>query len=358
MTHPPQPGQWDPAAPPPSPQQPPPGYYPPPPWGAQQPPPPPSQNNGLKWLLVAVAVLLVIAISVGVTLFFTRDGSDGGGPTKTSSPPTASGGASPARTIPVLSRLSPTNLRARSWRSLQEALAADRVQRLAISGIHRLPRRNGHPSNGRSSKPVGNAMRATADQAVDLAKQTPHRVMRELYEQFIAYGRAYADSLASYVPDDDFLSRANVSLSSAISAICDAIDYGGVIARAADGSGGNPPSQPPQHRRSFGSAAIPDGTGKYVVPTGYPVPRPLRRSCRSGQRLDPKIPASQWTPEQRSIQDRAAARSIAVRHRHRSDSAVAVAMPYSRILPTLAATVLPRLFNCDTDLHRGRQLRQ
>jgi hypothetical protein len=34
--------------------------------------------------------------------------------------------------------------------------------------------------------------------------------MRELYEQFIAYGRAYADSLATYVPGDDFLSRAEM----------------------------------------------------------------------------------------------------------------------------------------------------
>ena len=41
---------------------------------------------------------------------------------------------------------------------------------------------------------VGRAMRAAADQTVPLAKLTPHRVMRELYEQFIAYARAYSDA--------------------------------------------------------------------------------------------------------------------------------------------------------------------
>jgi len=38
---------------------------------------------------------------------------------------------------------------------------------------------------------------------VALAKRTPHRVMRELYEQFIAYSRAYADRIPTYTPPDD-----------------------------------------------------------------------------------------------------------------------------------------------------------
>ncbi len=41
-------------------------------------------------------------------------------------------------------------------------------------------------------------MRNAADQTVALAKLTPHRVMRELYQQFIAYARAYSDAIATY----------------------------------------------------------------------------------------------------------------------------------------------------------------
>ena len=45
---------------------------------------------------------------------------------------------------------------------------------------------------------VGKAMRSAADQTVNLVKSTPHRVMRELYEQFIAYARAFADTVPTY----------------------------------------------------------------------------------------------------------------------------------------------------------------
>ena len=41
-------------------------------------------------------------------------------------------------------------------------------------------------------------MRNAADQTVNLVKMTPHRVMRELYEQFIAYARAFADAVPTY----------------------------------------------------------------------------------------------------------------------------------------------------------------
>jgi hypothetical protein len=41
------------------------------PAGPSQPPP---TVNGLKWLLIAVAVLLVVCISVGATLIVTRGG--------------------------------------------------------------------------------------------------------------------------------------------------------------------------------------------------------------------------------------------------------------------------------------------
>ena len=42
---------------------------------------------------------------------------------------------------------------------------------------------------------VGKAMDNAADQTVSLVKATPHRVMRELYEQFIAYARAFDQAI-------------------------------------------------------------------------------------------------------------------------------------------------------------------
>ncbi len=84
-------GQWQPPQPMPGAQQPPPGQpYGQPPWGPPPmapPPGPPNKGSGLKWLLVAFAVLLVVAISVGATLLFTRGNGDNS-PTTSPSPPT------------------------------------------------------------------------------------------------------------------------------------------------------------------------------------------------------------------------------------------------------------------------------
>ena len=73
---------------------------------------------------------------------------------------------------------------------------------------------------------VAKAMTDSADQTVGLVKLTPHRVMRELYEQFIAYARAFADSIPTYTSKDSHLAGAVDSISSAPGDICGAVTYG------------------------------------------------------------------------------------------------------------------------------------
>ena len=46
-------------------------------------------------------------------------------------------------------------------------------------------------------------MREPPTRPCQLAKLTPHRVMRELYEQFIAYARAYSDAVPTYTKPDN-----------------------------------------------------------------------------------------------------------------------------------------------------------
>jgi len=65
--------------------------------------------------------------------------------------------------------------------------------------------------------------RAEADQLIPLARETPHRVMRELYEQVIAYDRAYADAVPHYTPADEDLALLRNGLSTAQGGICQAI---------------------------------------------------------------------------------------------------------------------------------------
>lgn len=66
-------------------------------------------------------------------------------------------------------------------------------------------------------------LQAESGQLTPLVRETPHRVVREIYEQIIAYDRAYAQAIPRYGPIDDNLATARNSLSAAQMNICTAI---------------------------------------------------------------------------------------------------------------------------------------
>ena len=91
---------------------------------------------------------------------------------------------------------------------------------------------------------VADAMRVAADQDVtELIKLTPHRVMRELYSQTVAYWRAYADRVPNTMPKDDHLAAVANSTSATLVWVCSAITYGSAAARTAIGGRGRAASQ-------------------------------------------------------------------------------------------------------------------
>ncbi|WP_255507308.1 hypothetical protein [Mycolicibacterium sp. 018/SC-01/001] len=57
--------------------------------------------------------------------------------------------------------------------------------------------------------------------------------MRELYLQFSAYSRAYVDQLDEYTADTDLLVRVAISVSTALTAICDSVTFGAAGSRGA-----------------------------------------------------------------------------------------------------------------------------
>lgn len=143
---------------------------------------------------------------------------------------------------------------------------------------------------------AGRATRAAADQMVPLAKLTPHRVMRELYEQFVVHARAYADSIPTYTAPDDNLALMSIGTSSAISYICGAIGNGSAAAR----SPLVPPLNAPAEVAPVGEPADP----QRFLDKPNPVCGDWRaamdqfgRDIGEWNKTDPAIPASQWTPE-------------------------------------------------------------
>ena len=188
----------------------------------QQPSPPPQKGNSLKWLLVAVAVLLVVAISVGATLLFTRDGGGGGGSTPSSG--AASDFASAGDTGPVaLITSEPT---CAAYITLSNRLADAEGNGWSSERASLGESSSWTPDQRSRAEAVTAAMRTAADQAVPLARQTPHRLVRELYQQFIVYGRAYADKVSTYKPQDDDLASANVNAGAALVGLCNTVIYG------------------------------------------------------------------------------------------------------------------------------------
>jgi hypothetical protein len=135
---------------------------------------------------------------------------------------------------------------------------------------------------------------------VELAKQTPHRVVRELYEQFIAFGRAYANSVPQYTPLDNGLASANVNASSALVGICNAITYG-----SAAHSLTLDPMAPPVNRSDLGDPADPQ---RFITADDdacnsfQQLSDKFNADTAEWQKLDSDIPAAQWTPEQRALQ--------------------------------------------------------
>ncbi len=298
-------GGWPPQQPPPygqpfdpsafNPQQ-----QPPPPGWQQgswpQPSPPPQKGNSVKWLLIAVAVLLVIAISVGVTLIFTRDSGGGqAAPTTSGVAPSDVASAGDRGPVSIITD-EPT---CKAFNGINNSLANLQNNGWGDQRSTLGPASHWTPDQRAQVQAVATAMHNAADQTVALAKQTPHRLVRELYEQFIAYGRAYADSIPTYTPADDGLASANVSISATLFGICDAIDSG-----AANRGLSVQSVSPPTNVAALGNPADPqrfvtasDGTcGTWEQNSDK-----FDAGTADWQKLDPGIPAAQWTPERRAV---------------------------------------------------------
>ena len=138
-----------------------------------------------------------------------------------------------------------------------------------------------------------------------LASQTPHRALRELYDAFIVYGRAYADALPSYQPGDDSLARTSLAALDAITTICAANRSITAMPQVPAVGPVRPPTTPP--------AAVDSANTQRFLPPGNPTcarwasdAAALQEQAADWLALDPNIGVAQWTPSQRAVSDNAA----------------------------------------------------
>ncbi len=282
----------------PHPQQPYPGR--PGPWPPQPgypPPVPPRKGNGVKWALGGLVLLLVIGLAVTTTLLLK--GNRGGGNT-----PTTAGSSSAPSDI-----ASANDNGAVSIITVEPTCTAYYAINNMVADAEEKGWGNDRASLGLVSQwtaeqrihveEASDAMRRAADQMVPLAKQTPHRVVRELYEQLIAYMRAYVAAVPTYTPTDDYLAEATINGSFAITALCNAITYG-----SAPLVTGLDPVSAPTAPRSPGSPASPERfiTSADALCRGW-IDRQDKYAADTADwaRIPSATPGSQWTPEERAV---------------------------------------------------------
>jgi hypothetical protein len=271
-----------------------------PPWPHQQPwspgPPPKKRGNGWKWAVGAVSLLAVVGVTAAVTISVVRD-DDGGDPTSSQGDTFGLASAEdrgPANIITEDPSCAP-------WRPINETFVE-----IQDKGWNKrnpaIPATAWTPEQRAQYEEVGRAARNAADQTVPLAKLTPHRVMREIYEQFIAYARAYSDAIANYMLADDHLARVVTSSSAVIVYVCTAISYGSAQARSPLVSTPAPPTEiapleDPSDPPPFLTAADPTCTEWDRLLNQFPL------DTKAWQAIDPAVAASAWNAEQRAVND-------------------------------------------------------
>ena len=284
-----------------------------PPWGPQQPwsgqqqwpggPPPPPQDGGgkAKWIIGALAIVLAIALAVVITVVLVRPDSGGNGPANAGSTGADSEFASANDTGPVaIITEDPT---CDAWSTIVGSYSRTAKSVNWDDRDVSIPAASWTPEQRTMYETVGSAMTQAADQTVSLVTKTPHRAMRMLYTQFIAYSRAFVERIPAIVGEnDDILAGASNGAGSALTNICSAIQARTAQAVAPLVSGIPAPAkldspEDPQSPAKLMSEpnAICSEWVAFVVKFDADT-KPWREVSKS-------IPAKDWTPEQRAVND-------------------------------------------------------
>jgi hypothetical protein len=287
------------------------GPYPPG-WLPDAPRTPSRRREGnARWFLPLAVLGIAAATAVAGVLILTED------------PPAATAANTPARmAAPVVSAADPGTLASaadigavapitsdvtcQSWNAIQRTVTTAQSngwdQRDAS-----IPGADWTPPQRAQYQQVGAALRTAADQAVDLARRTPHRVMRELYEAFTAYSRAYAAALDGYQPAQDAYAGASTAALQAISEICSAADGSSAMSRISLVPAAAPPTAPTP-------ADDPTNPERFIPQAGptcarwVPAEATLAASAQPWLGLNSDLPIAQWAPDQRAVLEAAAAR--------------------------------------------------
>ncbi|MBN3511643.1 hypothetical protein [Mycolicibacterium nivoides] len=266
-------------------------------WGA----PPPNKGGKGKWILVGLALVAIIAVSiVGTVLVLRPDSSGTSGDTSN----TASEFASAKDTGPAnIITEDPT---CDAWRKVSNELTAvsDAVKWNELD--YSVPAAEWTPEQRAAFEKESAALTDVIPSVANLAKQTPHRVMRELYGQVNAYAQAVVDAIPTYSSTDNQIVAASNKMFGALNRVCDAIYF-----RAA------------QQTAPLIAAPSPPSVRQAPNEDGEQIPERFLNNSTAGCSdwidlvewfdkdkdsiawgdLDANVKAAEWTPEHKAVMD-------------------------------------------------------
>lgn len=293
------------------------GYAPQPeapmPWQQPHPMPtsvPPKRSNKWKWILGALALLVVIGVTVAVTVtVLGRGDKEADGSPPTAAPVKDNGGNKSNSDIASADDTGPVAIITEDPTCAAQSPIFTTLAAQTKNGWEKrdpsIPATEWTPEMRAQYEAAAKAMRSAVDQLEPLVKLTPHRVVRELYEQHIAYSRAYTDSISTYVQKNNHLVRVANASAETIGYICSAIEYGSAAARAplvpplsasANVAPVRDPSNPQRFLREQNAACA----------DWQPALTQFDTETAAWLGISSDIPATDWSPEQKMIVEAAA----------------------------------------------------
>lgn len=201
-------------------------------WNPQQqwPAPAPQKKGPLKWIVGALALVGVIAVTAVVAVSCGGGkgiNNGGGGSAQVSDSNTGVASANDIGPVSVITEdpscapwgpiaTTVANAEKNGWTQLDHSISATAWT----------------PEMRAQYQAVGEALTSAANEAAPLAKLTTRRVMRELYQQYVAYIRFYSERIPQYTAADNDIIRVGSTLGDVITGVCQSISFGPAAARA------------------------------------------------------------------------------------------------------------------------------
>ncbi|MBU9766410.1 hypothetical protein FR943_21515 [Mycobacterium sp. TNTM28] len=259
-------------------------------------PGPAGRQHRLTWVLGATSVVLAIALAVVAGLHFAqpREAGDSVRAAAATSPEARWASAGDTAAVSIVTE-DPT---CGEWTRISASLVEVQNRVLWFDRDGSIAAVEWSPEQAAMYSTVATAMGSVVVQTSRLARQTPHRVMREAYGQLVAYAQELINRIPQYQPADIDVARTADAMVGAVSSICAAAS-GSAPARAPLPPAALPPTAPPPAPAAIDRRTM-MADNPSICAEWLPMSANHRYSVADHTDADWQTPAVDWTFYQQS----------------------------------------------------------